>query len=292
VATERDPKQTRFENHLRTRLAEAVEALRGSEGKYRALIESIGDGLPVCHLIWGRERRPVDYIILETNRAYERESGFLRAKLVGRPITELLPGSSRNAWRGMRKSSAPASPYVLKNLNPFWPAGLKSSPAPCAVVMLCKSRMKEGSDMPPTKSKATAKKKAKRPSAKRKKPGLNVVEYTLQEIPDVDTTLLRSEDERYYHNPDRSRTPEISGGDLDADWQRPDVGEEAVSGSVATPDQDIVEELGRAVGVTYADDEPLDPERKIAKRDEKRWELNPASSEDYKERTKRLGKKK
>jgi hypothetical protein len=146
-------------------------------------------------------------------------------------------------------------------------------------------------DMPRAKSKAR-KNTTKRVRPKRKEPETTVVEYTIQEIPDVDVTYLRSEDERYYHNPDRSRTPEISGGDLDADWQRPDVGEEAVGGSVATPDQDIVEEIGVAAGVTYEDDEPLDLERKITRRDEKRWELNPASSEDYKERVKRLKKRK
>ena len=34
-------------------------------------------------------------------------------------------------------------------------------------------------------------------------------------------------------------------------------GEEAVGGSGATPDQDIVENLCRAAGVTYEDDEEL-----------------------------------
>ncbi len=146
--------------------------------------------------------------------------------------------------------------------------------------------------MPRAKSKAkgkkTAKQAPKRRTARRQVPETNVVEYRIQEIPNVDVTLLRSEDERYYHNPDRSRTPEISGGDLDADWQRPDGGEEAVGGSAPTPDQDVVEQMGVAVGLTYEDEEPLDLEKKIAKRDENRWELNPASSEDYKERTKRL----
>ena len=61
-------------------------------------------------------------------------------------------------------------------------------------------------------------------------------------------------------------------------------GEEAVGGSVATPDQDIVENLGRAAGVTYEDNEELNPVEKVKKRDRKRWELNPSSSEDYQER--------
>ena len=77
----------------------------------------------------------------------------------------------------------------------------------------------------------------------------------------------------------QSLSPELSGGDLDADWRRAEqVGEEAVGGSVATPDQDIVDELGEAAGLTYADDEPLQGEEKIRERDRNRWELNPASA--------------
>jgi hypothetical protein len=78
-----------------------------------------------------------------------------------------------------------------------------------------------------------------------------------------------------------SESPELSGGDIDADWQRANqVGEETVGGSVPTPDQDIVDELGEAAGLTYADDEPLGGEDKILERDRNRWELNPESASE------------
>jgi hypothetical protein len=76
-------------------------------------------------------------------------------------------------------------------------------------------------------------------------------------------------------------SPELSGGDIDAAWDQADVGEETVGGSSPTPDQDVVDQLGEAVGLTYEDNEPLDTERKVAKRDDRRWELDPASSEGY-----------
>ena len=75
---------------------------------------------------------------------------------------------------------------------------------------------------------------------------------------------------------------------MDADWDEVNVGEEAVGGSTPTPDQDVVDDLGRAAGVTYSDTEPLRPEEKIAQRDEHRWEMNPASAEDYPERERAL----
>jgi hypothetical protein len=77
--------------------------------------------------------------------------------------------------------------------------------------------------------------------------------------------------------------PELSANDIDAAWDRGDEGEETVGGSHATPDQDIVEEVGHAVGVTYSENEPLRLGDKEEKRDSERWEMDPASSEDYKE---------
>lgn len=78
-----------------------------------------------------------------------------------------------------------------------------------------------------------------------------------------------------------SLSPRISGGDIDAAWDRANVaGEEAVGGTAPTPDQDVVDELGEAVGLTYEDDEPLNSDKKVLDRDRNRWELNPASALD------------
>jgi hypothetical protein len=87
--------------------------------------------------------------------------------------------------------------------------------------------------------------------------------------------LLEELDE---HN---SLSPQITGGDLDASWQTANqAGEEGVGGSVITPDQDIVDDLGDAAGLNYKDSEPLDYDRKVLDRDRNRWELNPASALD------------
>jgi hypothetical protein len=57
-----------------------------------------------------------------------------------------------------------------------------------------------------------------------------------------------------------------------AGWRQPD------------PDQDVVDDIGRAVGVQYDDNEELKGEAKISKRDKHRWELDPASAEDFNDR--------
>lgn len=87
-------------------------------------------------------------------------------------------------------------------------------------------------------------------------------------------------------------SPELTAGDVDAAWERAgDVGEEAPGGTVSTPDQDIVEEVGKAVGQTYEDNQPLDDPEKLERRGGRRWEMDPASSEDYGERQKEKSRK-
>jgi hypothetical protein len=80
-------------------------------------------------------------------------------------------------------------------------------------------------------------------------------------------------------------SPALTGGDVDADWESAySVGDEAPGGDNPTPDQDLVDDIGRAVGIEYQDNEELKGEAKIAKRDRNRWELDPASSDDWDER--------
>ena len=69
--------------------------------------------------------------------------------------------------------------------------------------------------------------------------------------------------------------PALSGGDVDADWQRAhDSGDEAVGGSVATPDQDVVDEIGQALGVAQEPAAEVRTSEEILRdRDRLRWHL-------------------
>ncbi|MCL1469956.1 DUF6335 family protein [Argonema antarcticum] len=96
----------------------------------------------------------------------------------------------------------------------------------------------------------------------------------------IGTRRLRDEMKQY-----TSTSPELSGGDVDAAWEQANTsGEEAVGGTVATPDQNIVDELGAAVGLEMDDRAFLHTTDILEQRDEQRWELEPTSSEDYEER--------
>jgi hypothetical protein len=84
-------------------------------------------------------------------------------------------------------------------------------------------------------------------------------------------------------------SPVLTGGDVDANWAGAYAeGDEAPGGDNPTPDQDRVDDIGKALGVTYEDNEELKASDKIAERDRHRWELDPASSEDYRTRDKDL----
>lgn len=81
---------------------------------------------------------------------------------------------------------------------------------------------------------------------------------------------------------DTSVSAELSAGDIDALWDQAEFsGEETAGGSAPTPDQDVVDEIGEAIGVTYEEGEPLRVGAKEQERDTHRWELDPASAEDY-----------
>lgn len=86
-----------------------------------------------------------------------------------------------------------------------------------------------------------------------------------------------------------STSPLLAGGDVDAQWEMAEsVGDETIGGSTPTPDQNVVEELGQAFGIVYDDFEELWFGEKERERDRHRWELDPASAEDWIERRRRF----
>jgi hypothetical protein len=79
-----------------------------------------------------------------------------------------------------------------------------------------------------------------------------------------------------------STGPALTGGDVDADWEGAEtVGDEAPGGDNPTPDQDVVDEIGHAMGIEYDDDEELQGGDELSERDRHRWELDPASKEEF-----------
>jgi Family of unknown function (DUF6335) len=85
-------------------------------------------------------------------------------------------------------------------------------------------------------------------------------------------------------------SPRLSGGDVDARWDQAEAaGEETAAGSAPTPDQSLVDEIGDAWGIVYQPGEALKIGSKEEDRDIHRWELDPASAEDYGARAREHG---
>jgi hypothetical protein len=83
----------------------------------------------------------------------------------------------------------------------------------------------------------------------------------------------------------RGMSPDITGGDVDVDVEDAYfTGDEAPGGDNPSPDLEVVDDIGKALGVRYEDDEELKGADKVEERDKHRWEMDPASSEDYKDR--------
>ena len=72
--------------------------LRESERRYSALFANKMYGIAHCRVITDEQNRPVDYLILHVNDAYERIIGMKRADLEGRRATEAFPGVLNNSF--------------------------------------------------------------------------------------------------------------------------------------------------------------------------------------------------
>jgi len=83
----------------------------------------------------------------------------------------------------------------------------------------------------------------------------------LEGPPPIEATIITTNEARQAEARQALQTatsPRLTGGDVDADWPRAaSVGEEAVGGTVTTPDQSDVDALGQALGVPRAPDEEL-----------------------------------
>jgi PAS domain S-box-containing protein len=67
-------------------------ALRESEERYSALFANKINGIAHCRVIADEHGRPVDYLIVQVNEAYEQIIGITKAEIEGRRVTEVFAG--------------------------------------------------------------------------------------------------------------------------------------------------------------------------------------------------------
>jgi PAS domain S-box-containing protein len=63
-----------------------------SEEKYRLLFENMTEGFAYCKMIFDCKNKPSDFVYLEINGAFEKLTGLKRANVVGKLVSEAIPG--------------------------------------------------------------------------------------------------------------------------------------------------------------------------------------------------------
>lgn len=77
-------------------------ALKKSEKKYRLLFENMSNAFALHEIILDENSKPVDYIFLEINEAFEAMTGLKEREIISRKVTEVLPGIEKDPanWIG------------------------------------------------------------------------------------------------------------------------------------------------------------------------------------------------
>ncbi|MBT7860946.1 MAG: PAS domain-containing protein, partial [Gemmatimonadetes bacterium] len=69
-----------------------LTTLRENERQYRSLFENMVDGFALHEIVLDEDGTPADYVFLEMNGAFEQLTGLRRESVIGRRVTEVLPG--------------------------------------------------------------------------------------------------------------------------------------------------------------------------------------------------------
>jgi len=85
----------RVSNRDITERKKTGEALRKSEEQYRSLFSNMMDGFAFCKMIFDEEDRPIDFIYLQVNDAFEKITGLKKELVLGRKVTEAIPGTEK-----------------------------------------------------------------------------------------------------------------------------------------------------------------------------------------------------
>ncbi|MFZ5570304.1 MAG: chemotaxis protein CheB [Thermodesulfobacteriota bacterium] len=70
------------------RIARRAES---SEARYRELFDRMMNGFALHEIVWDEAGRPIDYVFLEANDAFEKMTGLSRKAIIGKKVTEVIP---------------------------------------------------------------------------------------------------------------------------------------------------------------------------------------------------------
>jgi len=74
------------------------KSLLGIKKKYYALFNQNINGLAYCKLILDSNNQPIDYVFLEVNAAFEKQTGLKKESILGKLATKIIPNIKNSAF--------------------------------------------------------------------------------------------------------------------------------------------------------------------------------------------------
>lgn len=107
------PYQMMFRN-----LQQQEAALRESEERYHSLFENMTEGFALHEIIGDGQGVPCDYRFLDINPAFERITGLKRDQIIGRLVTEIIPGEDPKWIKLYGEVALTGEPIHFENYSP------------------------------------------------------------------------------------------------------------------------------------------------------------------------------
>ncbi len=74
------------------KLQQQIVELQDGDSKYKELFDNMQNGVALHEIVLDENGKPTDYIFEEVNRAFEEQTGLKRENLIGKKVTEAIPG--------------------------------------------------------------------------------------------------------------------------------------------------------------------------------------------------------
>ncbi|HSL20270.1 MAG TPA: MEDS domain-containing protein [Vicinamibacterales bacterium] len=93
-------------------------SLRESEARYRSLFNAMSEGFALHEIVCDESGQPCDYRFLDINPAFERLTGLVRAQVVGKLMSEVLPNEDPSWIRTFGRVALTGEPVHFENYAP------------------------------------------------------------------------------------------------------------------------------------------------------------------------------
>lgn len=70
--------------------------LKKNQEKFRTLFSNMSEGFAYSRIVLDAGGEPCDYVFLEVNKAFEKIAGIKRGEIIGKKVTEVLPGIEKD----------------------------------------------------------------------------------------------------------------------------------------------------------------------------------------------------